>query len=411
MLLKSSFFSFFLTATGVVLSLMTTLFLVNFFGIEVLGTFSVFISYIFITSIIIKLGVPSLILKESRKGILLYNQLSTYTQILIGFKFLLLSTILTIYNFFIEIDNFVYIIFTIFFVVYHDQMSALLRGFFSPNLAQFLEIVFRPAIMLTLIILIFFLDLSVEYLFAVPLLSYLSSLTLLFFFLKRSAFNEKALSISLVGFKKFVLKYFLANLSLGFAGVASQSYQNIFLIVVESISGSTSAGIARLGLQLGALVNLSSASVNSLYSSEMSRLYHHGNFEKLRSLQLIAHRFMAVVSLITFSFVVIFFNFFSNYIQVEENSSFFIIILSVGYLFQGLIGPCGNILNMTGRQKINVILFVIADIALIIALFGHQYFAINFETVSILFVLLLFMISVLQRYFLHKLFADNMSCR
>ena len=399
MFIKKSLVSFTITGGGVLVSFLNTILLARLFGVETLGVLSILLAYSFIGSSLIKLGVQNLVLREAGGVSWNMNELLCYMGCI-----LMLSTVFFLFigyflGGFFEYDKILVVSITIFLIVFNDFSIAILRGFFSPNLAQMLEVIVRPFLMLFLSLLIYIYGFSIDELIFVPAISYGISWIVVVFYISYSYRSKESGPLSLSGFRRFLSQTFSSYLSLGATAIASQSFQNIFILIVDWVTGPLAVGLVRIALQFGTLVNLASVSINSLYSTTMADFYRRKRFDKLLFLQKKSQIFMGSISLgifmVVFSssfFVPILFDF-GGY---EELAWVAITLVSSAYLFQGIGGPCGNILNMVGRQSINFIAFLTGNLVLLLTGFLGQYIDISVFELCGLFSFLLLSVSILQ---------------
>lgn len=408
MFIAKSLGSFGVLGVGVLLSLTSTFVVSKLFGIESLGKFSVFVAYAAISSTVIKLGLSNLILREANRGIWEFKELYYYTLVILALMhFFVFASIYALSLLISNVDAFLLCL-TIVSISLHDHAATFVRAFRSPNLAAIMENIVRPSLLIGVFFLVYLRDGASEDIILGLLFSYFLTFGVLFSLIFNILKIDRA-AVSLYGFNAFFLRCFGDNFSLGLASAASQSYQNLFLILVEGVAGNIGAGFVRLALQIGSLINLSSAAINSLFSSKMAGLFFNGRACELWLLQKQCHMFMAVSSFCIWASLLAFYSPVFEYLGLASVPVEVVLIVSTAYLTQGLVGPSGNMLNMTSHHIINFICFFIADCVLLamILLNSALEFTIDLIDVSSIFLLLFMVISIVQRFFMIRILGPN----
>ena len=398
MFLRRAFNSYILVGVGAVLAMLFSYVTVTGYTLEVLGSFSTFFAFALICTSLIKLGVSNLILKEAGRDSWSSNEIFWYGQLLLLKNLVVVGGPLLLAAYFFELDDSVILFATVILMVYFDFSVIICRAFSSPNLATFFESCIRPGILLLLLGFDLYYRLDIILILIVPL-SYLISLALII--IKVVSMSKADTNpISVVRARLFVTSFSSTNLSLGLVNIASVSFQNIFILVSETVAGLAAAGLIKIAFQFGSLINLSSVAVNNLFSSDISRLFHSYNIPQLIIIIGQCRRFMVSVGVGTYLCIMLSIEYIASTFELDSQNYYLLLVICFGFLAQSLVGPCGNILNMVSKQRVNLYLFVFVDlVALLIVPLGN-FLSFSVTTLSFIFALCLFCVSLFQRFFL-----------
>lgn len=387
--------SYAMVGCGALTSLAFTFSILSFYSIDTLGTYSAFVAYALIASSVIKLGIMNLVLKEAAKSYWASAEVFWY-----GLSFLVIPYVFVLILWvtigpFIEVDGIFVVSIAVLSIIIFDFSVAVCRGYVSVFHATFFDNVLRPVLLLGSLFIYWLSDLQISISFIFPAAYFVASIYVIYVIRAIPSLGEN--SISVEGFKRFSREVISQHISLGLVNLSSSSLQNLFTVIADSRFGPSAAGVLKISFQVGSLMSLSSAAVQSRYSTEMARLYYRQQFADLRTLVGRCTMFMSALGL--FAYIVLFVGLYThiNFFGAEKEINYMIGLSCVGFLAQALVGPAGHLINLIGIEKVNLTLFASSSLLACLVLISDAPVPHGVLGLCCMFSLTLITISLIQK--------------
>ena len=356
-MLKNSGLTFALRIGGLGLGYLVAVFISKFYGAEVLGRYSIVVTFAQFSVMTFSLGLPMAIVKltsesENFNKIPVTNYLNRSLVILlisgIAGSIIIYSTS-SLLGYQVFHDNllpriFKYLSYFFLFLIFHNFGTQFLSG--KKNfLAYGLNMFIFPNILFFVFILLFrSFNLTSEF---YAILSYIVSLASVgIYLLFRIPIKKAYQNYPYKNLLKLSLPILFSS-----AFLFISNWTDIFML--GSMVSKTEVGIYSAAYKLATVSLLIILTVNIVVAPRIAELY---NQKKYRQLKQEVHKANQVMSILTLPIVVgllCFRKFLLGLLGLEFLSGeFTLFLLTIGFLFNAFSGTVSHILNMTGYQKI-----------------------------------------------------------
>jgi O-antigen/teichoic acid export membrane protein len=151
-----------------------------------------------------------------------------------------------------------------------------------------------------------------------------------------------------------ITEYYSYTLPLSFQGIGALLYQRVDVLMVGYFLTSESVGVYNIAMLLAAFLTFPLGAFNQLAPSVISKLYHDGDINELRSVYETITRWIVTVSLPLAAGLVVYRRellsiFGSEYLL----GGTVLVVLAIGQLLNVAVGSTGYVLMMTGHQYIS----------------------------------------------------------
>ncbi len=345
------------------------------YGAEGNGVFAIFLTYTLILSTFFYMGMDFFLIK---KVSVLVNQ-SHFKDVknlylIISKSYILpVSVFLLIIGFFLKgiFDQKIIFIISLAIVlnVFIDINSAIFRGMKKAEWFSF----FSQCSKYFFAVLLFLIPFSINnkdeilYLYLISLLLN----ALLSFLIITNIFNKKIpQSKPLSNYKISIFSIIKSSKEFFFSSIIIISLVWMDFILIDYFLDEKQAGIYSVALKLATLISFGFTAFNAFLAPKISEIYNQNNIKKLQ--RILTQNFILVFPMIIFPFIGILF--FSKDLMLLFGSEFesgwlVLILLSLGYLINGIFGPVSLLLQMTDYQKLfQNILIITLGLKLILSL-------------------------------------------
>ncbi|MCF1190321.1 flippase [Mangrovimonas sp. AS39] len=350
---------FFRKALGLILSFIWVFLITNLFGSEVYGLFSLGQVLIGFSGMIFGLGLDQALIKLGANKLHFDDDNIKSDFLKVGFSFIAFSSIICGLIFFFLRDflaekvfnNLVFrdylLIISIFFslFLFHKvsvgfltvQKKFKLYGnyyFIFPNLAIIIGV-----------LIIYLLKIPSYYLIGCFLLSYGVSGFIAFFHLpKISGIIEYQIK------RKDLLKISLPMMiSSSFLFITS--WTDVFMLGIMVDKGDL--GVYNVAYKLSSLTTLVLIAVNTVITPKISEYYYENRLKKLEKEVFKATKLITYITFPLVLILIVFRHFILSIFGAEfQSGGLVLIVISIGMLFNAISGPVGQILNMTGSERL-----------------------------------------------------------
>jgi O-antigen/teichoic acid export membrane protein len=343
---------------GAIFSYALTYLIAIKYGAEGNGLFAIFMTYTLILSTFFYMGMDfflikkvSVLMNESRNK----DIKKLYLTILKSY-ILLISIFIAVMGFTLKtvLDQHIILIISIaiIFNVFIDINSAVFRGmkkaewfsFFSQCSKYFI------AVLLLLIPLSNFDNDEILYLYLISLfLNCIFSFLVLKYHLNIIIPQSKPLLAQKVS----ILSIFKNSKEFFFSSIFIILLVWMDFILIDLFLDEKQAGIYSVALKLATLISFGFTAFNAFLAPKISEIYSQNNFEKLQ--KILTQNFILVFPMIILPFIgILFFNkeLLLLFGPEFESGGLVLILLSMGYLINGVFGPVSLLLQMTNYQKL-----------------------------------------------------------
>jgi len=131
-------------------------------------------------------------------------------------------------------------------------------------------------------------------------------------------------------------------------------------IVLGIFDESSAVGMYSVVLKIAAVIGFSLQAIDSILAPKLSQAFYEGNMKLFKSLIRFSTIINSIFAVTSFLGIFIFQDFLLNIFGEEfQAAATALMILSVGQLFNTIIGPVGSIFQMTGHQRVfqNTLIF------------------------------------------------------
>lgn len=379
-------------------------------GAEIYGQFVYIHSIIIFFGILPKLGLGNGIVSFLSRGNIDINEkrsLLTYSILVSG----ILSLIIIFISFFLK-DNINSLIFNnsihlksfllflpiVFFESINLLLMSALRAFRKIKFITLIKNIINPIVKtIFIVVLIIIFNFRNFYTLLIPL--YFITI------LKTIAYLVEINKMDLIGKikstynNKKIIKF---SIPLLFAGIVGILTQHVDKFMVGYFLGSKEVGIYKIAIQFGTISSMALVSLNTIFSPIISDLYHDNRINNLAKVYKYSTKWILIINIMILGFVIIF----SANIMRVVGKEFVIggtalIIITLGQMFNSLVGSAGDINVMTGHPKYDLFSAAIAMIVnIILNIFLINIYGINGAAFATLIALLIR--SILNLFLLYK---------
>lgn len=336
-------------------SFITMMFITNFFGKSVFGSYTIVLTILQITVMVFALGIPNAFVvfssgfnsEEKTRGLLLkvikINIISSMFPMLI---FLFGATFLSEIVFQKEnlFPYFVILSLSIPFLIIHETICYF---FISINkiVIYGLFIFILPNILFLLLLLLFYV-LKIDSYFT--FIAYTGSVALTVFTGIFIIFFKKQIIIPIITTKEILNKSFPMMMS----GIFLLLLNWTDILMLGRIETESQIGIYNVAFKVGYLALFFVVSMNVVIMPKVSELFFHKKIDEMRKVINRATQLVIILTLPLALFII----FFSEFLLGSFGSGFVtgkttLIIITLGALFNAMTGNVDQILNMTNNQK------------------------------------------------------------
>ncbi len=373
---KGSIGTLLLKAGYISLSFILSIFLARFLGAEKYGEYSVLMSIVAVSTVILQYGFPTLLVKrisltasenEAKKNIsnVVFHSLQFLfiTSLTISFFSLSLAEFFEIEN----EDNYLWTLLLIIVVSFSSYRNAILRGLNRIILGQLPDEIGKPVLFLGLVYLlvkVFHIDLTVTTTLQLNIIAssivMISGYVFLFLkimspkFIKVDEFNEPIF--------REALPFFMFSLLL-------VVQQNVDIIMISELMDMKKVGVYKIANMSANLLGLMLMAISMAIMPNISKLYKEKKLRVLRDIVVKGHRSAFILSLpLTILFILFGEIYLIHVFGTEYREGYTVLVIMIlGKLFYSGVGLIGMIFNMMGMSwyvTINAALIVILNIVL-----------------------------------------------
>lgn len=240
-------------------------------------------------------------------------------------------------------------------VALNSVRIAVLSGFRKVVLGQIPEAVIKPILFLSLTICFLFFpgkDLSPSSAMIFQVLATSAALVFGIFFL----IKHQPVEIRKISAEYKSLDWFKSAVPFMFLGMMQVINKQTDIVMLGMLKSSADVGIYRAVVHASMLVTFVLTAVNQVIGPQIARLWALEDLVSLQRILTTTARVVALGSIITSMVLILFGGFFLNLFFGAEfvEGLWALRILCFGQIINGLAGSVGNILNMTGYERIAV---------------------------------------------------------
>jgi O-antigen/teichoic acid export membrane protein len=346
---------------GKVFTALFGIFIARTLGPESFGKYSYILSIITILTIPTIAGLPQLLIREiskaetdkhwsKLKGLLNW---STSYAILISMVTLTLVYVANYFEWVTKSTSQLLIIAVILIPLRGliFKKSATLNGFQHPELAQIPNNIVIPFFMCVFsgILYICKIEVNAEKIITFQIIVTLVALLVVSILVIKKTPKELQKATP----KYFIREWHAALIPFTFISVISTMNIEIATVLVGYLGDERSVAYLKVATQVGILLSLGIIAINTINAPMIARLYHSGDMVATQELLTKSVK-LSTITLVPIGFIVIFFgdNLVAFLFGVEYLPSFpLIVVLTIGQVFNVLMGAVGLVLTMSGNEK------------------------------------------------------------
>ncbi|GAA5316971.1 MAG: lipopolysaccharide biosynthesis protein [Candidatus Pelagadaptatus aseana] len=362
-LFKTGVTSLVVRLIGVILSLIVSIVLARFLGVDQYGEFSFVLSTLLLISVPVQMGFPQLLIRETAKVDVsgkweeVYSIWVWSTVCVLTASFAVVVSIYTLAYFDAIIPDSLRPLFLVgVFIVPVLSLARLcdsaIRGLHYILRGQLIDSIVKPTALLIGIFLCFYFDFGMTSLVAIYVYVGAVFVTVLSgSIVLRYLMPHELLVPIKIRFE--TSKWIAAVVPLGFFSSLHIINSQVDLIMLGLLDSMEGVGVYKVAMSLAAIIGFGLQVVNTVIGPQFSKLHANGDAKRLERLFMLSIK-ITVCMAIPAVLVHVFFG--DHILQILFGDRFVVgyftlVILVVGQLLNSIIGSVGLLLNMTGHVR------------------------------------------------------------
>jgi O-antigen/teichoic acid export membrane protein len=359
--------------TGKVLNLLTHIFLTRKLSLKEYGVFALVYSFFMILSRVSLLGIPTGLVRFC-SAFNAQNEFSkTKNTIKTGFTIVLISSSIVsfvllffnkiiVYDFFKDPDlKFCLIAFTLFIPIFNQTRSfqAVIRAFKKMAHYAVLKEMLFPCLFLSLAVFFLTIDNSLSSLIYAFGTALILTFSINLIFISKLYKNLQDITQNSTLYRPLELLRF--SLPVLFVGVSYLLLNQLSKIMIGFFQVSENVGIFNAAMNIGAMLVIFLNCIDAVFAPYISELHATQNISQLNSVFKTTARWVFTLTVPLCLLCILFSKNIMSIFGAEYISGYYVlIVLSIGYTINSITGSVAYILQMSGKQDIELFNMIIA---------------------------------------------------